>query len=170
LGEQDRKDFGELAAIQTARHTESPKPKAGKAGPLCRRDKMEAKDRLPGRFLDVGSLRTFRSLHNFEFDHISFLQSAVAVSNDGGIVDEDIGAIVAPDEAVTFRVIEPFYGATQAWASLNKCFSFRLRPGAGASRPRPEIPRSLAERECQSIDDAVQATTQDEYFLRYKTI
>ena len=69
---------------------------------------------LAGRFLNVGCLRTFWSLHNFEFDHVPFLQCAVAVPHNGGIVNEHIRAIVAPDKAVTFCVIEPFHGATQA--------------------------------------------------------
>src|SRR5712672_3974890 len=77
-------------------------------------------------FLHVGSLRTFRPLHNFEFDYISFLQCAVTVSDDGGIVNEHIRAIVTPDEAITFGVIEPFHGATQAYPPLNKSFSFRF--------------------------------------------
>ncbi len=96
-------------------------PRANKAaqnknrqrGCLCRHRKRWSEG-LAARFLHVGSLRTFRSLHNLEFDHISFLQSAVAVSNDGRVVDEDIGPIVTPDKTVTFRVIEPFYSPTQA--------------------------------------------------------
>ena len=69
---------------------------------------------LAARFLHVGGLWTLRPLHDFEFDDISFLQCAVTVSDDGGIVNEHIRAIVAPDKAVTFCVIEPFHGATQA--------------------------------------------------------
>jgi hypothetical protein len=48
-------------------------------------------------------------------------------------VNEHIRAIVATDEAVTLRVIEPFHGATQAEPSLNKRFSFRLWPCAGGA-------------------------------------
>jgi hypothetical protein len=77
-------------------------------------------------FLDVRRLRAFRSLHNFKFNDVSFLQCAVAVTDDGGIVNEHVRAIVAPDKAISFCVIEPFYGATQAESSLNKCFSFRF--------------------------------------------
>jgi hypothetical protein len=53
-------------------------------------------------FLHVGCLRTFRSLDDLKLDRISFLQRTVAVTGDCGIMDENIGAIVAPDEAVTF--------------------------------------------------------------------
>lgn len=69
---------------------------------------------LAARFLHVGGLWTLRPLHDFEFDDISFLQCAVTVSDDGGIVNEHIRAIVTPDEAITFGVVEPFHGATQA--------------------------------------------------------
>jgi hypothetical protein len=52
-------------------------------------------------FLDVGCLGAFWSLDDLELDGISFLQSAIAVPNDSGIMYEDIWSILAPDEAVT---------------------------------------------------------------------
>src|SRR5262249_20082498 len=58
--------------------------------------------------LHVCSLRSFRTLHDLEFDRISFLQSTVAVANDCGVVDKDIGAVIAPDKSVSFGIIEPF--------------------------------------------------------------
>ena len=64
-------------------------------------------------FSNIGSLRPLRSLHNLELDHVSFLQSAITFTNNRGIVNENIRAIVAPDEAIPFRVIEPLHGATQ---------------------------------------------------------
>jgi len=90
------------------------KQKADKAGRLCRRETTGRAESLAARFLHVGGLWTLRPLHDFEFDDISFLQCAVTVSDDGGIVNEHIRAIVTPDEAITFGVIEPFHGATQA--------------------------------------------------------
>jgi hypothetical protein len=59
-------------------------------------------------FLHVCRLRTFRPLDDFKLDRISFLQSAIAVASDCGIMYEHIRAIVTPDEAVPFRIIEPF--------------------------------------------------------------
>ncbi len=53
-------------------------------------------------FLHVGCLRAFRSLDDFKFDCISFLQGAVAIARDCGIVYENIRAIFAPDKAVAF--------------------------------------------------------------------
>jgi hypothetical protein len=64
-------------------------------------------------FLNIGTLRPLRSLHNLEFDHVSFLQSAIAFTNNRGIVNENVRPIVAPDEAIPFRVIEPHHCATQ---------------------------------------------------------
>jgi hypothetical protein len=53
-------------------------------------------------FLDVSCLGSLGSLDNLKFDWISFLKSAIPVSDDRGIMNEDIWAIFAPDEAVTF--------------------------------------------------------------------
>src|SRR5437879_8304520 len=103
------------------------KRKTGKVGTLCRRIQISFY-KLTAGFLHIGSLRTLRSLHNLELDRVSFLQSAITFSDDGRIMNEYIRAVIASDKAVPLRVIEPFHGATQAWASLNKCFSFRLRP------------------------------------------
>jgi hypothetical protein len=75
--------------------------------------KRERSEGLTGWFLYVGSLRTFRSLHYLELNDISFLESAIALAYNRGIVNENVWAVVAPNEAVPFRVIEPFYGATQ---------------------------------------------------------
>jgi hypothetical protein len=40
-------------------------------------------------------------------------------------MNENVRAIVAPDEAVTFCVIEPFHGATQLLALPDRRISFR---------------------------------------------
>jgi hypothetical protein len=54
------------------------------------------------RFLDVSCLRPFGPLHDLKFDWISFLKSAIPVSDDCRIMNENIRAIFAPDEAVSF--------------------------------------------------------------------
>ena len=58
-------------------------------------------------FLDVGCLGSFGSLDNLKLYWISFLESAVAVPDDRGIVNEHIRAIFAPYEAIAFRIVEP---------------------------------------------------------------
>ena len=62
--------------------------------------------------LNVGRLGTLRSLDDFKLDRISFLQSAIAVTYDCGIVDKNIRAIIAPDEAIALRIVEPFYSSS----------------------------------------------------------
>jgi hypothetical protein len=50
--------------------------------------------------LHVRCLRPFRSLDNLELYRISFLQAAVAISQDCGIMNKNIWTIVAPYEAI----------------------------------------------------------------------
>jgi hypothetical protein len=88
------------------------KRKAGKGGVFAGKENLAVR-RSPARFLHIGSLRTFRPLHNLKLDSLSFLQSAVAVANDSGIMNENIRTIVAPDKAIAFRVIKPLYCAKQ---------------------------------------------------------
>jgi hypothetical protein len=107
------KTSGKLAGRWSERF-QNAETKAGKNAMPFAGPKKIKENILSGRLLNVGRLRTLRSLNNFEFDHVSLLQCAVAVSDDGGIVDEHIRAIVAPDKAITLCVIEPFHGATQA--------------------------------------------------------
>jgi hypothetical protein len=52
--------------------------------------------------LHVGRLRPFWTLDDFKFDRISFLQSAIAIAGDCRVMHEDVGAVVASDETVTF--------------------------------------------------------------------
>jgi len=69
------------------------------------RARLPAKRLLAGsatRPCDVGGLGTFRSLHNFKFHRVSFLQGAITIADNGGIMDKNVGAIIAPDEAVSF--------------------------------------------------------------------
>jgi hypothetical protein len=94
-------------------HKKHRKTKAGKGDIFAGAETWRCEG-LSASFLHVGSLRTLRSLHNFEIDGISFLQSTVPLANNGRIVNENIRAIVAPNESVPLGVIEPFHGATQA--------------------------------------------------------
>jgi len=60
-------------------------------------------------FRDVGGLRALGAFHNLEFDWVALLKRAVAVAHDGGIVDKNVWAIIAPDEAIPLGVIEPLH-------------------------------------------------------------
>jgi hypothetical protein len=54
-------------------------------------------------------LRAFRALDYFKFDGITFLQRAVTIADDRGIVDEHIGTVFTANESVSFRIIEPLH-------------------------------------------------------------
>jgi hypothetical protein len=58
--------------------------------------------------LDLVGLRAFLPLNNVKLDIIAFFQALVAVDNNGAVMDEDIRAIIAADEAVAFCIVEPF--------------------------------------------------------------
>jgi len=60
---------------------------------------------------NIGRLRSFVSLDDFEFNFVAFLQAFVTLACDGAIVDEYIRSPVAPQEAISFRVVEPLDGA-----------------------------------------------------------
>jgi hypothetical protein len=77
------------------------------------------------RFSYVSSLRTLRSLHDLKLNHISFLQGAITVTNNRGIMNEDVGTIIAPYESVTFCVIEPFHRSAQTSPSCS-CVTDKL--------------------------------------------
>jgi len=59
-------------------------------------------------FRNIGRLGTFRPLDDFKLDRVSLLQCAVSIPGDCGIVNENVWAIIAPDEAISFRIIKPF--------------------------------------------------------------
>jgi len=64
-------------------------------------------------FRDFGRLGTFRSLHDFELNLISFLKRAVTVARYGGVMYEDVWTIIAPDEAIPFGIVEPLDSSLQ---------------------------------------------------------
>jgi hypothetical protein len=63
---------------------------------------------------NVGCLRTLRTLLDLEFDLLAFFKIPEAVSLDGRIVNEDVLAALAGDEAVAFATIEPLDRAGDA--------------------------------------------------------
>jgi hypothetical protein len=106
---------------------------------------------LVSRFLYISSLRTLGSLHDLKLNHLSFLQGAITVSNNRGIMNEDVGTILAPNESVAFRVIEPFHRAAQTLTLPQQMFHFLVSA------------RSLAERGRQS-------TTMCDYRIDYSKL
>ena len=55
----------------------------------------------------VTGLRPLGTLDNFEFNRVPFIKNFVALAYDARVVDKYVWTVLAPDEAVTFRVIEP---------------------------------------------------------------
>jgi hypothetical protein len=60
-------------------------------------------------FRDVGRLRSFGSLNNFKFDGIPLVQAPITIARYRRIVYEHIRTVIAPDEAISFRIIEPLH-------------------------------------------------------------
>jgi hypothetical protein len=61
--------------------------------------------------LDVLSLPSLGSLHYVELDGLAFLEGTKTLRLDGGVMHENILAVLAGDESETFCVIEPFHCA-----------------------------------------------------------
>ena len=60
---------------------------------------------------DVGGLHALGATDGVELDALAFLKGAEAIGLDGGVMDEQIGAVVVRgDEAEAFSVVEPLNG------------------------------------------------------------
>jgi len=58
---------------------------------------------------NVAGLRTLRSFFDSEFDLLAFLQVTVAVTLDGGEVNENVRSTFASNEAEALVAVEPFH-------------------------------------------------------------
>jgi len=71
----------------------------------------------------ITSLRSFWTLDNCEFNRVPFVQGFVSLAHNCRVVDKYILTAIAPDEAVTFLVIEPldhtFHNGTAHCNSLH---------------------------------------------------
>ena len=56
---------------------------------------------------NVGRLRSSFALRNVETDLLAFVETAVAFTNDRGLVNEQVVTVVAADEAKPLLSIEP---------------------------------------------------------------
>ena len=63
-------------------------------------------------FHDIRGLRAFLSLNDFELDSVSLSKGLEALRLDRAEVHENIRSTFARNEAKTFRVVEPLYGAS----------------------------------------------------------
>ena len=84
-----------------------------------------------GRLAGLVSKRAER-LPNLEFDGISFLQGAITITDDGGVMDENVWAVIAPDEAVSLGVVKPLHRSLHFAGPPDRDFGI-WDPAAGES-------------------------------------
>jgi hypothetical protein len=75
---------------------------------------------------DVGGLKALGALDHFEFDGRAFLEIAIAVSLDGGIVDKNVFTLAPLDEAVPLCGIEPLDSSLFSIAAHFYFYSFKF--------------------------------------------
>src|SRR5438445_965662 len=65
-----------------------------------------------GRLSGLGNvcgLRSLLSLHDFKLDRVALLKSAVPITHNGGVMHEDVTAILASDKSIPLGIIEPLH-------------------------------------------------------------
>jgi len=92
-------------------------------------------------------LRASGALRNFTFNAVAFLRGAVDLSDDGGIMNEDIRAVVMPDEAVALRIVEPLYSPLQ-FAAPPRWKNERMAPSRDGRWPSvsPAVDHRLSRK------------------------
>jgi hypothetical protein len=114
-------------------------------GGIKKGDPKAAYLRTYARFLqslDVLCLPALRSFDNAELNGLTFLQSAEAPRLNRGVVDENVLAVLAADETVALRVIEPLN------CSLFHGDAYSFEIGVAAIRSLCEAGRELQGRNC----------------------
>src|SRR5690242_19888099 len=107
---------------------------------------------------DLVGLRALGAPAGGVLDPLVFLEAAVAVSLDGGVVDEDIGsAVVGGDETIALVGVEPLHCALSHYFSPETIFGAAcagpglLRsPAPGGQAPGSAAPRSELRRRCDT--------------------
>jgi len=64
-------------------------------------------------FSYVCSLKPLGALYDLKFNRITLVQDAISLAQDCGVVNEHVGTIIPPQEAIPSRVVEPYYRAKQ---------------------------------------------------------
>jgi hypothetical protein len=77
--------------------------------------------------LYVRGLETLGALGHFEFNRLAIVQCLVAISQNGGEVDENVLAALALDEPKALAGIEPLHGTL----FFIHCFTRFCQPGHG---------------------------------------
>jgi hypothetical protein len=68
----------------------------------------------------ICGLRSFRTLDNFEFNRVPFVKGPISLAYNCRVVDKYVWTVIAPDEAVTLRIIKPFDWALHLSSSLDR--------------------------------------------------
>src|SRR5664279_2717866 len=84
------------------------------------------------RLHHIGGLRPFLAVNDLKLNHITFLQTFVALAGQRAVVHEYVGAILTADKAKAFRIVEPFHGSFQ--------FHFAFLPAAGRRQLQLQAP------------------------------
>lgn len=63
----------------------------------------------------VCGLRTFLAFGDLEIDLIAFLETLIAFGADRAVVNKYVRSICAPDEPVSFSIVEPFDSSVQSF-------------------------------------------------------
>ena len=94
---------------------------------------------------DVGGLKALGALDHFEFDGRAFLEIAIPVSLDGGIVDKNVFTLAALDEAVPLGGVEPLDSSLLSIAAHVYFCSFKFDAvcSPGPLRLKIKRPRAL---------------------------
>src|SRR5881409_3321740 len=58
---------------------------------------------------DPLGLRALGGVSNLELNLLALFERLVAISLDGGVVDENVGAVLPRDESIALCVVEPFH-------------------------------------------------------------
>ena len=119
----------------------NPCPRKKTGGSASSRRPFADPNSLSGGFLYLGCLRSFGSLDYFKFDWITLLQCPVAVPGYRRVVYEHIRPILAANESVSFRIIEPLYCSVHFVSPLDG------DSGGGDCKapPRARIARSVSK-------------------------
>ena len=79
--------------------------------------------------LYVFCLPALRSLYDIELYGLTFLQAAEALRLDRRVMNEDILAILARNEAIAFSVVEPLHCSLFHECCNSLCFDIAFRTG-----------------------------------------
>src|SRR5690242_15847658 len=134
-----------------------PAAEARTGGPACATPVRSSGFRSDGPDLD--RLRALGAAAGRVLDPLVFLEAAVPVSLDGGVVDEDIGsAVVGGDEAVTLVGVEPLHFALSHYFLLRRSSGPRARDPGCCDRLSPEARLWDPRRRDQNFAGAVTRT------------